>query len=809
MQIKNNLPHLLIKKPGNSESYSSPNNYGSSKFPIRNRKEHARKLLADLQNIQQSIAGKIQHPMKQGTYVEVIGLPNYDLKTESLDSKKKKVKLLNVRQLENKEIAATILVPNSSADFLSQRITEYRDKNSNRSPAQNPCNNDLVRSIEKIKLASFNSFYTDDSSLLPADENTQTWWEVWFEKSPTDQAAYISYLESKNIPHNKEILHFTDLSIILVQCSIKELDVQISFFDFIKELKRAKDISLSFYEMKSEEEKDWAENLIQRCNPPNQNAPAVCLLDTGVNIEHSLIKPALHSKDHHSILAGQNAYDNHGHGTSMAGLIIWGDLASQLLEKNKVDLPARLESVKLRTHATDDLKLFGNLTQEAVSKAAVTNPEINRVVCMALTHQEYKHRGKPSSWSAAVDDLAYGNTTSDQHLVILAAGNLTKDIHDYPNQSLTSSVQDPGQSWNAVTVGYYANKNEIKEKLFDGWQPLAPKDELGPTTTTSLRWMKKWPLKPEVVFEGGNFGYNPLDKTVDTPSSLQMLTLNHQYPHKHFNLTMETSAATALISRFAARIYSEYPNIWPEMVRALIIHSATWTEQMKSKYNLNLKSERESLIRTVGYGIPNIDNALKSASNNLNLLIQDKIFPFTKKGKMNELKLHKLPWPKNELEQLRELKIKMKITLSYFIEPDPNDRGWNHKYQYPSFGLRFQIQKPDESLRDFKARINAEERDENETHFEGDDKKWFLGSKLRSKGSIHSDTWEGTAAELASREHIAIYPTTGWWKTKDYQLNEERQARYALIISISTPSEEVDIYTLIENEVLISTEVST
>lgn len=41
---------------------------------------------------------------------------------------------------------------------------------------------------------------------------------------------------------------------------------------------------------------------------------------------------------------------------------------------------------------------------------------------------------------------------------------------------------------------------------------------------------------------------------------------------------------------------------------------------------------------------------------------------------------------------------------------------------------------------------------------------WFLGEQTRNKGSVHSDIWVGTAADLAERGVIGIYPVSGWWK---------------------------------------------
>ena len=62
-------------------------------------------------------------------------------------------------------------------------------------------------------------------------------------------------------------------------------------------------------------------------------------------------------------------------------------------------------------------------------------------------------------------------------------------------------------------------------------------------------------------------------------------------------------------------------------------------------------------------------------------------------------------------------------------------------------------------------------------------------------GSIHSDIWIGTAAEIADCSHIGIYPVTGWWKERHYLGFCNKKARYSLIVSINTPDQAIDLYT--------------
>ncbi len=83
---------------------------------------------------------------------------------------------------------------------------------------------------------------------------------------------------------------------------------------------------------------------------------------------------------------------------------------------------------------------------------------------------------------------------------------------------------------------------------------------------------------------------------------------------------------------------------------------------------------------------------------------------------------------------------------------------------------------------------------------------WYFGEHIRSKGSLHSDVWVGTAADLAERSQLAVYPVVGWWREKHSEGHTAKKARYSLIVSISTPSLEVDLYTPVEVQVVTEIE---
>ena len=144
----------------------------------------------------------------------------------------------------------------------------------------------------------------------------------------------------------------------------------------------------------------------------------------------------------------------------------------------------------------------------------------------------------------------------------------------------------------------------------------------------------------------------------------------------------------------------------------------------------------------------------------------------------------------------------MKVTLSYFIEPNLTGKAATRPDTYRSFGLRFAMKKRGETTSAFRARVNAaQEHDgaaaETETDF------WLLGSKAVQAGSLHCDLWRGYAIELAGHDSIAIYPVGGWWKSHIGQQRMEDKGRYALVISISAAGQSVDLHAEVANLVQV------
>jgi hypothetical protein len=231
---------------------------------------------------------------------------------------------------------------------------------------------------------------------------------------------------------------------------------------------------------------------------------------------------------------------------------------------------------------------------------------------------------------------------------------------------------------------------------------------------------------------------------------------------------------------------------------------------MQTAFNAagNSKKQRAALLRRYGYGVPDLATAARSAMDAVTLVAQATIRPFAE-GRMREMHLYELPWPAETLRDLGELGVRLRVTLSYFIEPNPGRRGWTKRFRYASHGLRFALKGAAQEPDHFRWRLNERARLEEAGAAvrAQPDPGWFLGEAGQTKGSIHSDHWSGPAVELAERGLLAIYPVTGWWKDLPARDRSADGVRYALVVSIETDEEAVDLWTPVAAQMEVAIEV--
>lgn len=788
-----NLPHFRLRDIGVVEPFGARGGGGDRHASnVPNRVAHAQALLRALDALPRPAAIGAS-----GLYLEVDGRAGEALKADSLGSSG--ITLLHYGEslAPGQQDRATVFATERGLENLRKKVSDFEEADT---PKGRPKNADLIQSISAISEAGLRALWRSPLEKFPATAAAVIW-EVWLEPDRAEEFA--TRVRELGMVVGGERLYFPEDTVILVQATFEGLAAAIRRLTAVRALAMPS-ASAAFYDgLDAFEQADWVRDLQQRIFPrPRPDTGYITILDTGVGLAHPLIQPSLASADRHAANPAWSLDDTRGHGTEMAGLALYGDLAGPLQTLGPVMVDHRLESVKVVPDAGyNPHHLLGAVTRNAIDTVeAVGGPRRRTFMMASTTSDDTPHDGAPTSWSSEIDQLAAGTSgeRAVKRLMLISAGNTETSSFgtgNYLTKCEEHEIESPAQAWNAITVGAYTEKYFVA----DGIQPLAPFGDLSPSSRTAS-WSSTWPIKPDVVLEGGNWAVYQPPPPMRHPA-LSLLTTSASYPRNSFRLTYDTSAATALAAKQVTELWSNYPDLWPETIRALYVSSARWTPQMLSHLPAirQRKEDFAPLFRRYGYGVPDLQRAARSAGNALTLIIEDSIVPYKLSAQTggdvhNEMKVVTLPWPVQALRQLGNEQVTLRVSLSTFVSPNPAEAARGSKYRYASHNLRFKVNRAGENLDQFRARISAlAEAVDGPINMEDDD--WDFGRKRRDVGSLHIDQLTCRASDLARRRYIAVHPVAGWWKAKTLLREGLPSVRYALIIEIDAGNVDVDLYT--------------
>ncbi len=642
MPSRYNLPHFDITAFVSTHEYVGEG--GGRPSAVRERAAHGQRIQNELRVALE--AADRNKPTDErlatptGTFLEV------ELRRgtapDLLDMKTQDIRAGAAKTTETSDRTIALYVPDHARPVLEHILSDYL--HGHLTKAGNPPNKDKVESIEAIRTARLETFWTDAPNALPTESRQQIWWGLWCHRDGEHEIEDVCARLNARAADDDRRLYFPEIVVIPVLAPRATIELMLFATGAIAELRRADDSPVFFTDLVVGEQQEWTDDLAERVIWPGSDAPVVCVLDTGVNRGHALIEPALSPGDMHTLNKdwGVDDQDLTGHGTAMAGMILHSDLTAALSDQSERRLIHRLESVKVLPPSGFDPnqpRSYGVLTQAAIVLPEIEVPDRTRVYCMAVTNDNVSGATAPA-WSAAIDQAAVGRMIADddgeektddragaerpKRLIVVSAGNVLAET-DFANRRSQDEypIEDPAQAWNALTVGGYTDRVEVRDTGYENWTPIVQAGELSPHSRTSVTWpLGLSPFKPELVMEAGNRAVNPGRTEMLTLGSLSLLTTGSETgsPLVPFEAT---SAAAAQAARMAARLAAQHRNYWPETIRAMMVHSAEWTAPMLAAFGDSPgKRARYNLIRRFGYGVPNFERANASALNHLALFCQ-------------------------------------------------------------------------------------------------------------------------------------------------------------------------------------------
>ncbi len=816
-------PHISIGAIGKVASYRFPPRE-LTRMPLRdNYAAHASSLLAQLSVALGDVpARKVDSRatvkgLKLGTVVEIETLaPAKESRSKvakvptTLEFPTQDIVVLRSIRNENRTESALVFVPDDARTFLRSRIAEYgRDM----APGPRP---DLERfeKVEAVRSATVDALFVVD---VQADGAEVVWWEIWTRSQAVSAEIVAELARLANLDVHADRLIFPDTTVLFVHASIEELKAFVSRVPgAITEVRRSTEtIELYLERGNLIGQQDWVIDLVSRVQAPVMGVPVVCILDTGVNAAHPLLAAPIHGN-----WAFDNAWGTHdhaphgGHGTALASLVLYGDLGPAMRETRRIVLNHAVESMKLLPPSgfpKTKPPSYGFVTQGAVASAEIERPNIRRSFCLATSAADFP-ASRPSSWSGALDQIASGSMPGDlannseqrlpKRLLLVATGNVQGGM--LPNVNELQAIEDPSQSWNSLTIGGFTTKDQAPAYpprltavvRANHRSPFSRGSQSLPEDLT--------PIKPEVLFEAGNMVADELG-LCDWHPAVSLLAAGSDVVTEPLVPMWATSAAVGMAGNFIGRMQAEFPELWPETLRALTVNAAVWPQPIRkmligrgAHWRSHAKNKMQQILREVGFGVPDIDRAIRSARNDVTLIAQAELQPFDygadgRSAVFHQMHFYDLPWPKSALEKLENAIVEMKVTLSYFIEPNLSGKAATRPETYRSFGLRFEMKKRNETDAHFRSRLTASQ-EESASESATETSCWLLGPKSVNAGSLHCDLWRGRAIDLAAHDAIAIYPVSGWWKSHLGQRQVLKKARYSLVISISAAGEAIDLH---------------
>ena len=275
-------PHIVVQTPPASEPFAPVGGGGGTdRQPfVGDRSRHGRRLKGELED---ALAATTDESDSDGAYVSFVSFPGLELALESLDPQAAgdQPELLAVRTDEAEDgpvQVATVFIPDGKKEYFFSRLDAYVES-ATKDKARNAA---LVEGIQSIRRATIRDLWTDPDELFP-DESETTWWEVWLRNRDGDERQrFAEFAMEHHLAISRHYLGFGDRTVILLRASATELSETFTFLDDIAELRRPHDVATFLVELPAFEQAQWVDELRQRLEAPGDDAPAVCILDTGV-----------------------------------------------------------------------------------------------------------------------------------------------------------------------------------------------------------------------------------------------------------------------------------------------------------------------------------------------------------------------------------------------------------------------------------------------------------------------------------------------------------------------------------------------
>ncbi|MEH1930039.1 S8 family peptidase [Nostoc sp.] len=555
--------------------------------------------------------------------------------------------------------------------------------------------------------------------------------------------------------------------------------------------------------------------------PPPEDNCGILVIDSGVQRGHPLIAPVLGEAEvfpdakRQSIKGGPD--DVHGHGTSVAGIAIYGNVEN-CIQQRSFDPTAWLFSARVTDENNKyDEDLLIETQFDEVIRAFVEQYPNCKVINISLGNadQIYRDGLKQFRLAAKIDEIAYQYQHKNIVFVISAGNAFYEEAEsneqlrtDYPNYLLNKSARiiDPATSAIALTVGSLSfGRGSITEPSDVRRQAIANLSGY-PSPFTRTGFGVDGMIKPDVVDFGGDLvldlsyreslGLPQVNVLPDSVAGVSVLTLSKDFNSSLFHICSGTSFAAPRVANLAAQLFTKYPDASSNLIRALIVNSAVLPKEIPPEFQCKGKKSQSKQIRKqlaiYGNGQPDFLRAMYSAENYV-VLSEDNIL--IKVGYFHIYEIPQLPPDFIKVKGARLLSISLAFDpptrptrgdsyLGVTMEFDLF-KGIDREIIMNAYEAASKTSSPDESTDNTKKKLTKK-------YGSGIVVKLSPGSALRKKGTVQRGQVEITprATKYDDGPMTLIVSCNRKWANPD----EIEMQRYALVACISHSDSQVDLY---------------
>ncbi|GEJ47611.1 S8 family peptidase [Chryseobacterium sp. ON_d1] len=539
---------------------------------------------------------------------------------------------------------------------------------------------------------------------------------------------------------------------------------------------------------------------------PAENAPKVCIIDSGIQEDHRLLSLAIDTASSRSYVENDDSKADYvmlsGHGTKVAGAVLYPYF---IPKDGQYQLESIIQNARIldKSNRISDRKFVPSLLEQIVEDYTDT-----RIFNLSVCEDSAYYGTHMPALAASIDKLIHEKDV----LFILASGNLFESSQvegnpgivehlnndrAYPSylDEITSQIASPGVSYFAITVGSISISNYEDED----YKSIAGEGFVSPFSRTGLGMWGN--IKPDVVEFGGDLVINKNSSQIKTQAELCPELVNSTLHNANAvgRDAYGTSYSAPKVSYIVSRLHAEYPNESSQMYRALVVQSARLPGHCFDNPTLND-------IRRYGYGVPDLNRALNNTSNRITFIQNGKVKP-------KNADIYKLNIPTELRGEGKNYKILVEVTLTFTAKTRLTRKG---SHSYLSNWLEWQSSKYNERFVSFRTRtIEYLQLDDLTVNQNGVDEglnsiRWCLRenpayskNEINRNNSTAQKSWAIIEPhQFAEEFSISVIGHVGW----DRNLDNETQ--YSICVSFESIGTELELYKLLsEAQVIVEQEV--